>query len=181
MSCTSSPTSSALSAEPPLFRAGRDPNDPDKPEPNLDADSESPNADEDVDTLTLEHAPDATLVNVADTFVKLVDADLDDQDTENLQSYSEPITQASPNISTHGADIGLGTPSNERSGEDPVTINKDSPLRLDIADLFDFTDTYWVHMIEKQATAGLANEAELCELLGQDGAEAVWAAQHAGL
>ncbi|KAI0086284.1 hypothetical protein BDY19DRAFT_1058875 [Irpex rosettiformis] len=140
---------------------------------SADSSESSPNHLPDIldsaDDFALEHNPETTLGEIVDSLIKLADEDHLQASTEQVPADSavdkagtgteldvEPEISSTPNSPAPNAGIYEGN---------------GLPFRLDIADLFNFSESYWVSVIEKQAESGLADEAELCELLGEYGAD----------
>ncbi|KAI0084019.1 hypothetical protein BDY19DRAFT_974728, partial [Irpex rosettiformis] len=134
---------------------------------SADSSESSPNHLPDIldsaDDFALEHNPETTLGEIVDSLIKLADEDHLQASTEQVPADSavdkagtgteldvEPEISSTPNSPAPNAGIYEGN---------------GLPFRLDIADLFNFSESYWVSVIEKQAESGLADEAELCELL----------------
>lgn len=137
------------------------------------ASSESDDLEEDIvsddDTADVDSTDmfvsDVTLADTADVLMKMVDDDLaaSDSDSES-ETVVEGGTERNETVSNRAL-------PNQESRSHSSTDFGSLPLRMDIADIFDFSQTYWVDAVQKEAEAGIANEAELCELLGQDGAD----------
>ncbi|KAI0782451.1 hypothetical protein BC629DRAFT_1519613 [Irpex lacteus] len=125
--------------------------------------------------------PDATLADMADILMKMVDDERLEKESlpmsdsqADSDSDTQTLAERSAEEDTPPARNKDATRDPDQEGESTSSSSRNEgvlPLRLDFALLFNFSDRYWVSMVEDQAESGLADEAELCELLGQDGAD----------
>lgn len=115
--------------------------------------------------------PDTTLVGVAQSLIKMVDDEavtVISEDEDELQVRVPSVDETRARASAGSMPRAAQSSRRDASQADEAELI-DLPFCLDIAEVFNFNDPYWLRAIETQAESGLTDEVELCEFFEMSG------------